>query len=53
MPLIIDTDMSFDVDDVLAVCMAHALHDSGEAKLLAVLHDSGYPEGIAAVSVRK
>jgi len=50
-PLIIDTDMIFDVDDVLAVCMAHALHDVGEAKLLAVLHDSGYPQGIAAVSV--
>ena len=50
-PLIIDTDMSFDVDDVLAVCMAHALHDVGEAKLLAVVHDSGYPQGIAAVSV--
>lgn len=50
-PLIIDTDMAFDVDDVLAVCMAHALHDLGEAKLLAVVHDSGYPEGIGAVSV--
>ena len=50
-PLIIDTDMGFDVDDVMAVCMAHALHDNGEAKLLAVLHDSGYPGGIAAASV--
>ena len=29
-PLIIDTDASFDVDDVVAVCMAHALMDNGE-----------------------
>ena len=50
-PLIIDTDMSFDVDDVGAICMAHALHDLGEARLLAVVHDSGYPRGIGAASV--
>ena len=30
MPLIIDTDASFDVDDVVAICMAHALMDNGE-----------------------
>ena len=48
---IIDTDMSFDVDDVGAICMAHALHDLGEARLLAVVHDSGYPRGIGAASV--
>ena len=30
-PLIIDTDMSFDVDDVGAVCVAHALADRGAA----------------------
>jgi hypothetical protein len=50
-PLIIDTDMSFDVDDVGAVCLAHALMDRGEAVLLAVIHDSGYPAGIGAASV--
>ncbi|KAL1500476.1 hypothetical protein AB1Y20_013133 [Prymnesium parvum] len=50
-PLIIDTDMSFDVDDVGAICIAHALHDSGEANLLAVVHSTGYPEGIGAASV--
>ena len=43
-PLIIDTDMSFDVDDVGAICIAHALMDRGEADLLAVVHSSGYPE---------
>eukprot|EP00966_Prymnesium_polylepis_P138181 3193168-Prymnesium_polylepis.1 len=50
-PLIIDTDMSFDVDDVGAVCIAHALMARGEAELLAVMHSSGYPEGIGAASV--
>ncbi|KAL3929133.1 MAG: hypothetical protein SGPRY_002090, partial [Prymnesium sp.] len=49
-PLIIDTDMSFDVDDVGAICIAHALMDRGEADLLAVVHSSGYPEGIGAAS---
>jgi inosine-uridine nucleoside N-ribohydrolase len=42
--LIIDTDMSGggcrDVDDTLAVCLANALADSGEAELLAVVHDT-------------
>lgn len=50
-PLIIDTDMSFDVDDVMAVCMAHALEDIGEVKILAIVHDAGYPKGVAALSV--
>lgn len=50
-PLIIDTDMSTDVDDVTALCMAHELMNRGEAKLLGVLHDTGLLEGIGAVSV--
>ena len=50
-PLIIDTDLGFDVDDALAICMAHALHNAGEAKLLAVLHNSGFPGGIGGASV--
>jgi len=50
-PLIIDTDMSFDVDDVGAICIAHAMMDRGEADLLAVIHSSAYPEGIGAASV--
>ena len=48
-PLIIDTDASFDVDDVLAICMAHALERRGEAKILAVMHDAGIPEGRSMV----
>jgi hypothetical protein len=49
--LIIDTDMTVDVDDVGALCVAHALVDRGEAHLLAVTHDTGFSHGIGAVSV--
>lgn len=42
--LIIDTDMGGggcrDVDDTIAVCLANALADNGEAQLLAVVHDT-------------
>lgn len=31
--------------------MAHALHDLGEARLLGVVHDGGFPGGVGAVSV--
>ena len=48
-PLIIDTDLSFDVDDVGAVCIAHALADRGEVDLLGLIFDSGYPEGVGAL----
>ena len=50
-PLIIDTDMSTDVDDVAAVCIANALADRGEATLLAVVHNTGLYEGVGAISV--
>ena len=49
--MIIDTDASFDVDDVVAVCMAHALMDRGEVDIKAIVHDAGIPEGIGAMSV--
>ena len=52
-PLIIDTDMGGggcrDVDDVAAVCMASALHHRGEAKLLAVMHNT-MPPAVAGVT---
>jgi len=50
-PLIIDTDASVDVDDVVAICMAHALMDKGEVDIKAIVHDAGIPEGIGAMSV--
>ena len=49
-PLIIDTDMGFDVDDVGAVCMANELMLLGEANILAIVHDTGYKIGIGGVS---
>jgi hypothetical protein len=49
--IIIDTDMSTDVDDVAAVCMTHALADRGEAELLAIVHNTGLFEGVGAISV--
>ena len=50
-PIIIDTDMSIDTDDVGAMCVAHALEDRGEATILAVVHGTGLAEGVGAVSV--
>jgi hypothetical protein len=48
--LIIDTDLGFDADDAVALCLAHALADGGEIELLGVTHDAGYPMGVAAVA---
>jgi inosine-uridine nucleoside N-ribohydrolase len=53
--LIIDTDIGGggcnDVDDVAALCMAHALVDRGEAELLAVVQNSSPIECAGAISV--
>jgi hypothetical protein len=49
--LIISTDLSIDVDDVGALAVAHALVDRGEARLLAIVHDTGLHEGPGAVAV--
>eukprot|EP00041_Stephanoeca_diplocostata_P009696 m.151136 g.151136 ORF g.151136 m.151136 type:complete len:366 (+) comp17852_c0_seq1:120-1217(+) len=49
--LIIDTDMSGDVDDVLAVCIANQMHKRKEINLAAVVHNTGLHEGVGAVSV--
>jgi len=43
--------MSGDVDDVGAVCMANALADRGEVELLAMVHNTGLPSGVGAISV--
>ena len=48
--IILDTDMSIDVDDVGALCIAHALADAGEATLLAVVHDTALKSGVGAIS---
>ena len=46
-PIIIDTDLSVDVDDVGMLCLAHSLADTGEADILAVLHDADACVGVA------
>ena len=45
-PLIIDTDLGFDVDDVGAVAVGNHLHDIGAANLLGVVHNTGFLFGI-------
>lgn len=42
--------MGMDVDDVGAVTLANALHLSGEAELIAVLHNTGFKLGAGGVS---
>ena len=41
--------MSIDVDDVGALCIAHALADAGEANLIAVTQDTANAHGIGAI----
>jgi hypothetical protein len=48
--LIVDTDMGFDVDDAVAVCLANSLHMNGKINLLAVVHNTGCKLGIGGVS---
>jgi len=49
--LIIDTDMSTDIDDVIAVVAALNLDVQKQAKLLAVMHNTGLLTGAGAISV--
>lgn len=48
MPVIFDTDMGPDYDDVGAMAMLHAFADRGEAEILATMASTKY-EGVAAV----
>lgn len=47
-PVIFDTDMGPDYDDVGAIALLHAFADSGKAKILATVASTKY-EGVAAV----
>ena len=47
--VIFDTDMTFDVDDVGALAVLHALADQGEVELLAVNYNEVHPSGVAAI----
>src|SRR5687768_13692567 len=47
-PVIFDTDMGPDYDDVGAITLLHAFADKGEAKILATMASTKY-EGVASV----
>lgn len=47
--IILETDMTFDVDDVGALAVLHRLADAGRAKILAVNYNEIHPEGAAAI----
>jgi pyrimidine-specific ribonucleoside hydrolase len=47
-PVIFDTDMGPDYDDVGAITLLHSFADSGKATILATVASTGY-EGVAAV----
>lgn len=49
--IILDTDMTTDVGDVVALCAAHKLQDLGEAEIVAVMHNTGLAPGVGAISV--
>src|SRR3954447_19759770 len=48
LPVIFDTDMGPDYDDVGAITLLHAFADSGRAKILATIASTKY-EGVAGV----
>ena len=49
--IILDTDMSTDVDDAGALAVLHALADNGEAEILAVMHNTGHPLGVPVIDI--
>ena len=50
-PVIFDTDMGPDYDDVGAIAILHALADSGQARILATIASTKYPKVTAVLSV--
>jgi inosine-uridine nucleoside N-ribohydrolase len=50
-PIIFDTDIGPDYDDVGAITLLHALADSGQATILATVASSRYPRVAAVLSV--
>ena len=47
--IILETDMTFDVDDVGALAVLHALADDGRAKILAVNYNEVHENGASAI----
>lgn len=50
-PVILDTDISGDYDDVGAVAMLHALADNGEAKILATIGSNLSPLVVPTIEI--
>ena len=50
-PIIFDTDMGPDYDDVGAITLLHALADSGQAQILATVASTTYPRVAAVLNV--
>jgi inosine-uridine nucleoside N-ribohydrolase len=50
-PIIFDTDIGPDYDDVGAITLLHALADSGQAKILATIASTKYPAVAQVLSV--
>lgn len=47
--IILETDMTFDVDDVGALAVLHTLADDGRVTILAVGYNEVHPDGAAAI----
>ena len=47
--IILETDMTFDVDDVGALAVLHTLADGGRANVLAVNYNEVHPNGSRAI----
>ena len=47
--IILETDMTFDVDDVGALAVLHALADDGRAKIIAVNYNEVHENGASAI----
>ena len=47
--IILETDMTFDVDDVGALAVLHTLADDGRVKILAVNYNEIHPDGARAI----
>ncbi len=50
-PVIFDTDMGPDYDDVGAIALLHAFADEGQAKILATIASTNYPNVTSVLSV--
>ncbi|MFN8345678.1 MAG: nucleoside hydrolase [Spirosomataceae bacterium] len=50
-PVLFDTDIAGDYDDVGAMALLHALSDKGEAKILGIMSCNAFPTTVPTISV--